>query len=96
MLFNAKQLRNAIFNLKGFAKNTYHQGRKWAQTIDSYAQLFSRGFNASIPLLNEIGAGKAVSHGRRAIENFDTVRQNVVDLDARGSEHLSRIESAIS
>ena len=68
--------------------------RKWAHTIDSYAQLFRRGMSAAAPMLQDLGAGDALGSGVRALHSYDSVRKQVMDVDGR--EHLSRIAKAIA
>ena len=77
-------------------KDTYHEGRKWAHTIDSYAQLFRRGLSAAAPMLQDLGAAEALGSGVRALQSYDTVRKQVMDVDERGREHLGRIAKAIT
>ena len=96
MLIQPHHVRTALHSAKRFAIDTYHEGKKWAQTIDGYARLVRRGLSAAAPLLNDLGAGQALGHGVRAIQNFDTIRDNIVDLDTRGRDHLTRINKAIS
>jgi len=96
MLFNTNHVRDALHSVKRFALDTYHGSRKWAQTIDGYAQLFKRGLSAAAPLIQELGGGKALGAGVRAIQDFDSLRDRVVDLDTRGREHASRISEALS
>ena len=96
MLIQPHHIRNAFIGVKNFARNSYHHGRKILNTIDGYSQLFKRGFNAAIPMLEELGGGRAVGHVKKGIKEFDSVRQGIVDLDARGQEHFSRISEAVS
>ena len=96
MLIHPNHVKHALHSAKRFAIDTYHQGRKWAQGVDAWATLFRRGLSAAAPLLQDLGAGQALGHGVRAIQNFDTIRDRVVDLDTRGREHFSRIGEAIS
>ena len=72
------------------------RGRKWAHTIDSYAQLFRRGLSAAAPMLQDLGAGEALGSGVRALQSYDTVRKQVKDVDERGRGHLGRIAKAIT
>ena len=51
MWISGKQLGHAWNQTKKFVRGTYHEGRKWAQTIDGYAQLFRRGLSAAAPML---------------------------------------------
>ena len=96
MLIQPHHVKHTLHSAKRFAIDTYHHGRIWAQTIDGYAQLFKRGLSAAAPLLNELGAGRALGESVKAIQNFDTLRNNIVDLDTRGRDHLTRINEAIS
>ncbi len=82
--------------MRKFFKNAYHEGRKWAHTIDGYAQLFRRGLSAGVPMLQDLGAGEALGHGVKALQSYDTIRKQVMDVDERGREHLGRIAKAIS
>ena len=69
--------------------------KKWAHTIDGYAQLFRRGLVAAKPLLDDLGASDAYTAGAQAISDYDTIRQKVSDVDERGRAHLGRIAKAI-
>ena len=93
MLITGIHLGQACTQTRKFFKDTYHEGRKWAHTIDSYAQLFRRGLSAAGPMLQDLGAAKALGSGVRALQSYDTVREQVMDADERGREHLGRIRS---
>jgi len=95
MWISGKQLGNAWHQPKKFIRGTYHEGKKWAQTIDGYAQLFRRGLSAAAPMLQDLGAGEALGSGVKALQSYDTVRKQVMDVDERGREHVGRIASAI-
>ena len=83
MLIQPRHVKHALHTAKTFFKDTYFHGRKIAQNLDGWATLFRRGLSAAAPLLQELGAGQALGHGVRAIQNFDTIRDKVVDLDTR-------------
>jgi len=91
-----KHLGRAWTQTRKFFKDTYHEGRKWAHTIDSCAQLFRRGLSAAAPMLQDLGAGEALGSGVRALLSYDSVRKQVMDVDERGREHMSRIAKAIA
>ena len=76
-------------------RGTYHEGRKWAQTIDGYAQLFRKGLSAAAPMLQDLGAGDALGSGVRAIQSYDSVRKQVMDVDEKGRGHYHRIARAV-
>jgi len=96
MWITGKHIGNAWTQTRKFFKNTYHEGRKWAHTMDSYAQLFRRGLSAAAPMLQDLGAGEVLGSGVKALRSYDSVRQQVMDVDKRGREHASRIAQAIS
>ena len=96
MFISGKQIHHAWHNTKKIFKNTYNEGRKWAQTIDGYAQLFRKGLSAAAPALMDIGAGEALGTAVKGLQSYDTVRQQVMDVDERGRQHFSRISKAIA
>ena len=79
-----------------FIKSTYHEGRKWTSMIDGYASLFWKGLSAAAPMLQDLGAGDALGSGVKALQSYDTVRKQVMDVDERGREHMGRIARAIT
>ena len=96
MFISGKHIHHAYNNAKKFFKNTYHEGRKFAQTIDGYAQLFGKGLSAAAPALQDLGAGDVLGTAVKGLQSYDTVRQQLVDLDTRGRGHLDRISKAIA
>ncbi len=96
MWITGKHLGRAWTQTRKFFKDTYHEGRKWAHTIDSYAQLFRRGLSAAAPMLQDLGAGEALGTGVQALHSYDSLRKQVMDVDERGREHVSRIAKAIA
>ena len=96
MFISGKQIHHAYHNAKNFFKNTYHEGRKWAQTIDGYAQLFRKGLSAATPALQDLGAGDVLGTAVKGLQSYDTARQQVLDVDERGRQHFSRISKAIA
>ena len=80
---------------KKIARGTYHEGKKWAQTMDGYAQLFRRGLSAAAPMLQDLGAGEALGSGVKALQNYDSVRKTVTDIVERGRGHFDRIAKAV-
>ena len=96
MFISGKQIHHAYHNAKIFFKNTYHEGRKWAQTIDGYAQLFRKGLSAAAPMLQDLGADQALGTAVKGLQSYDTVRKQVMDVDERGRGHLDRIAKAIA
>ena len=95
MWISGKQIGNAWHQTKKFMRGTYHEGKKWASTIDGYAQLFRKGLSAAAPMLQDLGAGDALGSGVRAIQNYDNIRKQVMDVDEKGRGHYDRIARAI-
>ena len=75
-------------HLGKFFKDAYHEGRKWAHTIDSHAQLFRRGLSAAAPMRQDLGAGETWGSGVRALHAYDSIRKRVMDVDEKGREHV--------
>ena len=96
MWITGKHLGRAWTQTRKFFKDTYHEGRKWAHTKDSYAQLFRRGLSAAAPMLQDLGAGEALGSGVKALPSYDSLRKQVMDVDERGMEHVSRIAKAVA
>ena len=63
--------------------------------IDGYASLFRKGVSAAAPMLQDLGAGEALGSGIKALQSYDTIRKQVMDVDERGREHVGRIARAI-
>ena len=95
MWITGKQIGRAWHQTKKFARGTYHEGKKWAQTIDGYTQLFRRGLSAAAPMLQDLGAGEALGSGVKALQNYDSVRKTVTDIDEKGRGHFDRIAKAV-
>ena len=96
MFISGKQIHHAYHNAKNFFKNPYNEGRKWAQTIDGYAQLFRKGLSAATPALQDLGMGETLGTAVKGLQSYDTVRKQVMDVDGRGRGHLDRISKAIA
>ena len=95
MWISGKQIGNAWHQTKKFMRGTYHEGRKWASTIDGYAQLFRKGLSAAAPMLQDLGAGDALGTGVKALQQYDTVRKQVMDVYEKGRGHYDRIARAV-
>ena len=95
MWISGKQIGNAWHQTKKFMRGTYHEGKKWASTIDGYAQLFRKGLSAAAPMLQDLGGNDVLGSGVRALQNYDTVRKQVMDVDEKGRGHYDRIARAI-
>ena len=73
-----------------------HVSRREKVGKDGYASLFRKGLSAAAPMLQDLGAGEALGSGVKALQSYDTVRRQVMDVDERGREHVGRIARAIT
>ena len=64
--------------------------------IDGYASLFRKGLSAAAPMLQDLGAGEALGSGVKALQSYDTVRKQVMEVDERGREHVEGIATAMT
>ena len=94
MLFSARQAHQTWTNVKSFLGKAYVEGRKWGGTIDGYANLARRVLGAAAPMLDELGAGRAIAARARGLSQYDQVRHQVMGADERARGHLSRISRA--
>ena len=94
MLLAARQAHQTWGNVKSFLGGAYVEGRKWAGTIDGYANLARRVLGAATPMLDELGAGRAITAGARGLSQYDQVRHQAMDTDERARGHLGRIAKA--
>ena len=95
MWISGKQLGHAWHQTKKFVRGTYHEGKKWAQTFDRYAQLFRRGLSAAAPMLQDLGASDALGSGVKALQSYDTARKQVMDVNEKGRSYYDRIAKAM-
>ena len=94
MLFTARQAHETWGNVKRFMGNAYTEGRKWAGTIDGYANLARRVLGAAAPALQDLGANQFTNNAVRGLSQYDQVRKQVMDTDEKGRAHLGRIAKA--
>ena len=94
MFFTPRQAHQTWGHVKRFMGQAYVHGRKWAGLIDGYANVGKRLLGAAAPMLDELGAGRALQAGVHAVSQYDQVKHRVMDADERGRAHLSRIASA--
>ena len=91
MLFSARQAHQTWGSINAFLGKAYIEGRKWAGMIDGCANLARRVLGAATPMLNEMGAGRAITAGVRGLSHYDQVPHQVMDVDERTRGHISRI-----
>ena len=94
MLFTARQAQQTWGHVKRFMGNAYVHGRKWAGLLDGYANVGKRLLGAAAPMLDELGAGHAISAGVQGLSQYDQIKHRVMDVDDRARGHYGRIAAA--
>ena len=94
MLFTPRHVHQTWGNVKRFMGQAYAHGRKWAGLMDGYANVGKRILGAAAPMLDELGAGRALQAGVHGLSQYDQIKHRVIDADERGRGHLNRITSA--
>lgn len=94
MFFSARQAHQSWGHVKKFMGDAYVTGRKWAGTIDGYANLARRVLGAAAPMLQDLGAGNSLARGVRGLSEYDQVRKTVMDTDEHARGHFGRIARA--
>jgi hypothetical protein len=93
MLFSPRA-HNAWHGVKKFMGEAYATGRKFAGTLDGYANLARRVLGAAAPMLTDLGANDALASGVRGLTEYDKVRKTVMDTDQSARGHLNRLAKA--
>jgi hypothetical protein len=93
MLFTPRA-HHAWNGVKKFMGEAYATGRKFAGTLDGYANLARRVLGAAAPMLQDLGANNALASGVRGLTEYDKVRQSVMETDQSARGHFSRIAKA--
>ena len=94
MFFTPRQAHQTWGHVKRFMGQAYVHGRKWAGLIDGYANVGKRLLGAAAPMLDELGAGRAITAGVQGLSQYDQIRNRVMDVDERGRGHYGRIAAA--
>ena len=94
MLFTARQAQQTWGHVKRFMGQAYVHGRKFAGLIDGYATVGKKLLGAAAPMLDELGAGHAISAGVKGLSQYDQIKHRVMDADERGRTHYGRIAAA--
>ena len=63
---------------------------RWIRTVVSTRPVCSCTY-----MLQDLGAGEALGSGVKALQSYDTVRKQVIDVDEKGRGHYDRIAKAI-
>jgi hypothetical protein len=78
---------------KSFLGNGYQRLSKFAGEVDRLAGVGRRAFGFLAPILEDFGASSALTHGMKAIKNYDQIRQGVMEADQYARGHAARLEA---
>ena len=79
---------------KSFIHQGYKQLHGWAGEVERAAGIGKRIFSTIAPILEDLGQRQAIEGGMKAIQGYDSLRQNVQDVDANVRRHASRVGNA--
>ena len=89
-----KHLNRHWNRTKSFIHQGYKQLHGWAGEVERAAGIGKRIFSTIAPILEDLGQRQAVEGGMKAIQGYDSLRQNVQDIDANVRRHASRVGNA--
>ena len=89
-----KDLARGWNKTKAWMGDRYQQGKKFAGELDKVAGIGRRAFGLISPILDDLGQGALQGYGTRAIQGYDSLRDNVMEADSRVGGHARRIASA--
>ena len=78
---------------KSFIGHGYQRLSKFAGEVDRLAGVGRRAFGFLAPILEDLGASSALTHGMKAINNYDQIRQNVMEADQYARANAARFEA---
>jgi len=78
---------------KNFIGHGYQRLSKFAGEVDRLAGVGRRAFGFLAPILEDLGASSALTHGMKAIKNYDQLRQGVMEADQYARGHAARLEA---
>ena len=78
---------------KNFIGQGYQRLSKFAGEVDCLAGVGRRAFGFLAPILEDLGASSALTHGMKAIKGYDQIRQNVMEADQYARGHAARLEA---
>jgi hypothetical protein len=94
MWLTAEKAHSHWRSAKSMFRNAYQHGKRIAGTIDGYASVGRRILSAAAPMLEDMGAGGAVTQGVKALNQYDTTRKQVMDTHEKSKGHFDRIAEA--
>ena len=88
------QARQAWNSAKSFIHQGYSHLGKFAKDFNQIAGIGRRIFSLSVPMLEDLGQGRLIEKGERAFKEYDSVRNQVSNVDSKLRGHASRFDDA--
>ena len=89
-----KHLNRHWNRTKSFIHQGYKQLHGWAGEVERAAGIGKRIFSTIAPILEDLGQRQAVEGGMKAIQGYDALRGNVMDIDQQARKYGKQIGSA--
>lgn len=89
-----RKLQSHWNNTKSFIHQGYKTLGKWAGHVERGAGIGRKIFQTLAPILDDFGQGQVVAKGMQAIQNYDRLRGNVMDIDQEARKYGRHIGDA--
>ncbi len=89
-----KTLAHQWNRTKTFIHQSYRTLGKWAGEVERGAGIGKTFFSTIAPILDDLGQHDAISHGMKATQGYDQLRQGVMDAEHYVKGHANRIAQA--
>jgi len=89
-----KKLQGHWNRTKSFIHQGYQTLGKWAGEVERGAGIGRKIFQTIAPILDDFGQGDVVSQGMKAIQGYDALRGNVMNIDQQARKYGKQIGEA--
>lgn len=89
-----KQLGRHWNKTKSFIHQGYQTLGKWAGEVERGAGIGRKVFQTLAPILSDLGQDQVVSQGMKAIQGYDALRGNVMNIDQQARKYGKQIGEA--
>ena len=80
---------------KNFLGNAYHQTRNFLGDVDHGVRTFKQIYGASAPVLESYGVNPANKHVMKALNGYDSIRNNVMEHHDRVVNDVNNIKNSL-
>ena len=80
---------------KNFLGNTYHQTRNFLGDVDHGVRTFKQIYGAIAPVLESYGVNPANKHVMKALNGYDSIRNNVMEHHDRVVNDVNNIKNSL-